>query len=660
MRASWMRAGWMGILLMAAGAPACDGTPTETEPVVEPVEVDIGNPDCEFLNPELCLAPWPSNRYLVKDDSTATGYRVELPASVMPVNKAGVAVDPEPWNTWDGFSPTSSLMTVLSAPIDTSPLAPWTTPQKTLEDSSPTVIIDVETGERVAHWAEIEEHPEADTAHPTLYLRPAARLGENKLYAVGIRGLQSPDGKALSPSRVFEVLRDKIATKSAEIEGRRAAFESEVLEPLTKAGVDRKGLLEAWSFRTASGKMAWGDLVDLRDSALAAPANGDLGCTVTNVVEDPANPLLARQIEGTFTVPLYLDSTEYGARLVRDEKGHVKQNGTAEAPFLAIIPRSVADKAAAGQGPFRVVIYGHGLFSDRTEIARDFMLDFANKYDTVVIATEWWGLSKPDTGFAAEMLQNLHRFGELMDRVRQSYVNQLVMVRAAKGSCAALPELWWNGAAVFDPNDVYYAGNSQGGSFGQTFAALTPDIERFGLGVGGVSYAVMLPRSVNWKVYGSVLKGAYPSRVERDLLMVMFANHWDLIEGSAFAPHLQKDPLPGVDTKRILYQIGLNDAQTPNPGSVIGARTIGLPLFTPSAGELPGADTVTGKADSAVVWYDEGAEALPIGTMPPKADTPTHEAVRRDARAQAQLDAFLRPDGVVEDFCSGPCGAPAK
>jgi hypothetical protein len=39
-------------------------------------------------------------------------------------------------------------------------------------------------------------------------------------------------------------------------------------------------------------------------------------------------------------------------------------------------------------------------------------------------------------------------------------------------------------------------------------------------------------------------------------------------------------------------------------------------------------------------------------------DTVTHEAVRRDPRAQAQIDAFLRPDGVVEDFCNGPCVAP--
>lgn len=655
----------MGIFLLGAGLAACDGDPAETDTTPTttttqtPVDVDIGDPSCEFLNPSHCLVPWPSSRYIVADDTTETGFRVELPASVMPSNKNGDVVDPAAWNRWDGFSPTSSMITVLPAAIDTSALATWKDPLPSLEDDSPTVLVDVESGERILHFAEIEEHPEADAEHPTLYIRPAARLAENRLYAVGIRGLKTPGGEPLQPARVFEVLRDGVATTSAEIEGRRDAFEKEVLEPLEKAGVARGELHEAWGFRTSSGKVIWGDMVDLRDDAMSGPEGGDLGCKVTDVVEDPADPLVFRRIEGTFTVPLYLDKLDYGGKLVRDAAGHVQRNGTMEAKFLAIVPRSVADKAAMGQGPFRVMIYGHGLFSDRTEIARDFMLELANKYDTVVFATETLGLSKLDTAFAGEMLQNLHRFTELMDRVRQGHVNHLLMVRAAKGSCAALPELSVGGASVVNAKDVYYWGNSQGGSFGQTLAALSPDIERFGLGVGGVNYAALLPRSVHWGIYGNVLKGGYPARFDRDLLLVMFAHHWDLVEGAAFAPHLLQDPLPGVGVKRVLMQIGLDDAQTPNVGSVIGARTIGLPLFTPSVGDLPGAPTVTGTADSAVVWYDAGAEKLPIGTVPPKMDTPTHEAVRRDPRAQAQLDAFLRPDGAVQDFCGGPCVAPS-
>jgi hypothetical protein len=32
-----------------------------------------------------------------------------------------------------------------------------------------------------------------------------------------------------------------------------------------------------------------------------------------------------------------------------------------------------------------------------------------------------------------------------------------------------------------------------------------------------------------------------------------------------------------------------------------------------------------------------------------------HEAVRRDPRAQMQLDAFLQPGGQVHNFCTGAC-----
>ena len=52
---------------------------------------------------------------------------------------------------------------------------------------------------------------------------------------------------------------------------------------------------------------------------------------------------------------------------------------------------------------------------------------------------------------------------QIIDRVRQSYVNQLVMTRAATHSCAALPALAVGGRSVVSPSDVYYVGNSQGG-----------------------------------------------------------------------------------------------------------------------------------------------------------------------------------------------------
>src|SRR5262249_34393739 len=152
-------------------------------------------------------------------------------------------------------------------------------------------------------------------------------------------------------------------------EARRAAFESDVFAPLSKAGVDRASLVLAWDFRTASGQTGWGELVHMRDLALAQAGAGGLGCTVTNVATDPTNTMILRTITGTFTVPNFLVTQPDGTlSLARDAAGKPTTMGTAQASFTAIVSLT----AAATPGTAPLWVYGHGLFSDMTEITRDF------------------------------------------------------------------------------------------------------------------------------------------------------------------------------------------------------------------------------------------------------------------------------------------------
>src|SRR5690606_17769647 len=127
-----------------------------------------------------------------------------------------------------------------------------------------------------------------------------------------------------------------------------------------------------------------------------------------------------------------------------------------------------------------------------------------------------------------------------------------------------------------------------------------------------------------------------------------------------FAPHVLADPLPGSTPKRVLFQVGLNDGQTPNVGSELAGRTLGLPQPASTASPVYGLTSYdTPTAESAYVVYDYGVDPLPTGPVAPAAPTGVHEMVRRDPRAQAQIDAFLRPDGIVVDTCGGPCVAPS-
>src|SRR5690606_10520074 len=144
-------------------------------------------------------------------------------------------------------------------------------------------------------------------------------------------------------------------------------------------------------------------------------------------------------------------------------------------------------------------------------------------------------------------------------------------------------------------------------ALGMSVAALSTDIDRFALGVGGISYPVMLPRSVHWPSLESVLAAFYPRRIDRDLAMAMFAHHWDRIEGATFAPHVLADPLPGSTPKRVLFQVGLNDGQTPNVGSELAGRTLGLPQPASTASPVYGLTSYdTPTAESAYVVYDYG------------------------------------------------------
>jgi hypothetical protein len=359
---------------------------------------------CTGLDAEACLLPWPSSAFLVADATRRTGFRVSIPAASMPMNDNGERLDPAAWNAWDGFSPMTTLIAEFTSVIDPAPFASWHDPGASLAVDSPTVIIDVDSGERIAHFAEIEDSPQVATGHTTLYVRPAARLQDNHHYAVGIRGLRTKDGAPVTPSAEFAVLRD----------GHESAIDADwytrdVFAPLARAGVDRASLLLAWDFRTASGETAWGDVVAMRDDAFAMAGAAGLGCVVVSSVEDPSDPLILRRIDGTITVPNFLD----GNRIARDAAGRPKIVGTTEAPFTALIPRSAGAKAP-------IWIYGHGLFSQRDELLRDNTRNIASRGGAVIAGTDFTGLTGADESTAIGAFLDPSTFPDIVDPLRQS------------------------------------------------------------------------------------------------------------------------------------------------------------------------------------------------------------------------------------------------
>lgn len=656
-------------LLCALTLVACDDGETPDPPDAgdagEAPPADAGGAsfraECENINATHCLLPWPSDRYRGDDGMLA------LEADAMPTNDFGDAVDARVYDRFDGFSPAGSMVTSFEGELDASGLNGELAIGDSLDPGSTTVIVDAETGELVAHWAELDEWPSTDPARAALYIRPAARLAEGRRYVVGIQGLQHADGSAVEPSTYFRALRDAEGLEGTDVAERQARFDSDVFAVLEGAGVSRDGLIEAWDFTTADGENLWGEMISMRDDALEAVGDEGLGCTVLQVLDadegDEVPDNTWRQVIGTVTVPLFLNGDQPSheeSTMNRGPDGMPAQNGTAEVPFIATIPPSVRDAVLAGEGPARVEVYGHGLFGSRLEITYGWHREHQERLGVVSVAVDWWGMSENDLSRITQTLQDFSMFTSTADRLRQATINFLVLGRSFRGVCAELPEMQvpmpdGSTAPAADAAQTYYYGNSQGGIFSGAMVATATDWTDFVLGVGGMSFPLIIKRSSAWVMYSAVMEVGYGDALERDLLLTMSSSFWDLAGPATYSPHFLTDPLPGSPVKRVLMQVGINDALVNNAATYVQARTAGVPLITPSPYEPYGVDTTTAPADSGlVIWEIPDVPPHTPGTRSPT-DNATHEAVRRTDSARDMIDAFTAPGGQITQTCDGPC-----
>ena len=460
--------------------------------------------------------PWPSSRWLETDDRALTGVRLRVDEARMPVDREGRSVDPASFfEGWDGFCPTSPILARLEHDARG---APFSRPEESLTVASPTVLVDVERNQRVAH------HVEPTAVASLVRVVPAARLRERATYAFGAR---SPEMHADPGARLA----------------------------LARAGVALSGITDVRLFRTGSAEPFRAELLRARDDALADMARRSARPSIRGVTDLPGG---ARIVRGVF-------------------EGRDVLAGTPRlAPFTAFVPRSLRDRVHCGGARGGVVVYGHGLFGSREEILRDAPRALAERLQAVFVAVDLAGLAEADAEVFVDALLDLSRLRDVVARARQGLVDTLLLPRALAGGTelAAFQE---SGRAVFDPSDLAYYGVGQGAVFGVALAALDPDIDRFALGAGGIGYPLMMPGSVHWNAFEAALSGAYADPAERELLLAMSAHVWERVEGAAFAPHVMRERLRGACEKRVLLQIALHDAQVPNASSALAARTLGLP-----------------------------------------------------------------------------------
>ena len=628
-----------------------DGEPTTGGPW------ELG--ECNPIDPSMCALPYPS-LFHMREADTPTGWQLAYTAAALPRNNNGNEMDPRYLNEKDGVSVLGALL--FSFPdVDLTGVLTHQTLEDYLRDDVKTVLLDAETGERVPHFVELDMR----TAKPEqrlIVVQPATPLKHATRYVFAARGLGKKGGGLALASPGFAALRDKVASDDMSVEGQRAHYKLDIFPVLAEAGFAREDLQIAWDFVTVSRENSLGRMEWMRDDVLDAigpdgpdyiiKTSEDADCTLPDTH-------IGRTIVLDMTVPLYSLEDKAGSLLTRDEEGMPFRNGTTEVEVLVRIPCSLIDQDEPRSG--RVLQYGHGLLGGKGEAKGGYLSKFADENGYVILASDWTGMKSEDViPIVSILTTDATNFPAIPERSMQGFTEFIAAMRLATGKLRNDPNLMFKGAggaySAIDPEKRSYYGNSQGGILGGAYLALSPDVDRGVLGVGGMPYVLLLPRSHDFEDFFMLLNGAYSDHRDIMLLIAVFQNLWDPGEGAGWSWAMNRDPDPDIGAKQVLMQVAIGDAQVSNVGAQIQARAFGASTVAPQTKPVFGVEEKPpGFVGSAYVeWKYTDVPDEPVDNTPPDADFDPHECPRRELAAQQQLRDFLE-EGVVNQYCEGIC-----
>ncbi len=600
--------------------------------------------DCDPLVPEFCGYPFPSNVYTVEDSDTVTGRRVSFGDDFLRNN------DSRPWDLSDGFSAGTPVLTYL--PGATADVFGGVTDiDQSLSESSPTLLLDAETGELVPHFAEVDiqalQSPGVATDESSTMIRPVVRLKDNARYIVAFRNVTRTDGAVIEASAPFAALRDGTASEDESVEARRALYE-DIFAKIEAKGWSRDEIQIAWDFTTASDENNTRWLLHMRDTAFdLIEQDGGVQYTI-DTVENDYNPTeIAFRIFGTFKVPLFMSSPDAGSLLLLDENDMPMINEDtpwADIPFEVLIPH----KATEGT-PAATIEYGHGLFGTKGQIESGHFATFMNTYNYIFFGTDLQGMSDPDETAVREALSS-GKFSDVQtmwDRLHQGFLNHLVMLRMMKTTFAQ-DEMF---GPYIKADEAHFYGISQGGIMGSVILATSPDVERGALGVLGQAYSFLLFRSVDFDPFLIVIRVFYQDYRMNQLLIGMAQMPWDRVEANGYAHHVVENNLPGVTPREVLMRAAIGDHQVTTFAGHIIARTMNAPHLTTGLRDVWGLDPVDSTSSgSFYTEYDFGLPGQPYCNVPMSMCSDPHGDLRRRESARKQLDEFLR-GGTGTNHC---------
>lgn len=577
---------------------------------------DPVQPTCDQPGVLTCLLPWPDNRLTVPDLSTPTGRRLAIPSDATPINVEGVALDVTDQNRGDGFSPNSVI--VFAAPdvdLAKSGVPNSTAIEDSLTSSNPISLRDLDTETDWPFWGELDEPSGLVT------LRPAVALTEGHTYQVTIGALVTNQGQPV------DIDADK----------------------------------QQWSFTVASEESLSSRLLYERSVAYEQIGDGAPKFTV-----DTVTPGDVQTIDGTLEIPNFLDNDgSPGGKLLFDSAGNPSLNPEHpmyDAAFRCVIPNEVST-------PVPALLYGHGLLGSRSQV--DFFGAFAGQGTIGACAVDWLGMATEDVANLAGILSDMSRFNEQADRMLQGIIAFQMLGRLTNSPMGFVSHPAFqndDGSPILRADATVFVGNSQGGILGGAASAVSSEWNRAVLGVPGMNYSLLLPRSSDWPEFQVIFDKAYTRSEDRLLALALVQLLWDRGENGGYAQHLTADPYPGLESKNVLLVEAFGDHQVANVATEVFARTIQAKLGAPalrdgrSLSKTPfwGIDPIDGYPfdGSALVVWDYGTPAPPVGAAiptDPEYGRDPHGAGSDEPLVLVQALGYLLGGQLLNVCGDGPC-----
>lgn len=517
-----------------------------------------------------------------------------------------------------------------------------------------------------------------------LIIRISKNLQNGQRYIVVLQNLLNADGEPITPVDAFKIYQEAIPSDIPELEARREGFES-LFSSLEELGIARERLYLTWDFTAASTENTTHRALHMRDTGLSSLSGAAPEVTIASVINNSPgeDPDVARVVEGSITVPNFMDNTSAGpgSRINYTSTdpdalpAQFNGDGVVEVPFVCAISQAAFTDAADDDTDTRTIVIGHGVFGNRyTTLDVGFGAELTN---AVFCGVDWWGMSDQDVGNAVLQLGDLSLFPQLPDRLHQAFLNQIFLSETIinPGGFQSLPEFQDDqGRVLFKPGDVQYNGISMASVYGGSLTALSPHFDYSVLDLAGMNWSLMIRRSNLWKGFAIAYEPAYPDSLVQALGLSLIQMIWDRADSNGYANHVTRDPLPGSKLSRIIIQSPIGDQILSETAAELMQRSLETSRHNPSIveGRHIAEEPYIGIAEittypfegNAVMHWDsgpfpvDGHDGTPLPrteNLPQNLGYDTHGMPIGQPGAWEQKNTFWRSGDVINVCGAQPC-----